>query len=429
MLSWSQFRELIKAELVPDAVVGTVSEGWSDLRYNGDLTLYFEKVRQMMLYNPLPPMDAQIMASRPFGQVLVQRIRSTMAQRGVTALPPPEWEQVVRSYVYETESAPGFHAWPQATLEPVFKNTKMRQAVVSPETDQSATSLRQVITQVLREVEEEEKPQLTPDVPQGIEEEEWDMQVAVMRAALAMPLSRVPANKIGKGPRPCFVCGSAEHSWVRCGQRKKGKCGVCASRDHYTRFCPQRFHPDPKALTKTTAQFGDKRTATPNLRTVEVTDVTTPDEEEAVLPKASTVICPEMMEDLPTDWALLRQACLVDAPDLSLPSVVEEKNIINGAKREDWKCNSAVGRSHQNRAADLPCQYRWKTSENVIRPRCQPLFHGLAVGNRQWHPSQSMPKLFFEYVSRYGTGSDSVGVYFERFCIWGCIIRMEVLSH
>ena len=88
VLSWNQFRELIKTELVPEAAMGTISDTWSDLRYHGDLGLYFEKVRHLTQCSPIPPAETQIRASKPFGQVLVEKVRSTLAQRGLTSLPP-----------------------------------------------------------------------------------------------------------------------------------------------------------------------------------------------------------------------------------------------------------------------------------------------------------------------------------------------------
>ena len=53
-----------------------------------------------------------------------------------------------------------------------------------------------------------------------------------------------PKRKIGKGPTPCFVCGSDQHAWIVCTKKKKGKCACCGSEAHLTRLCAQRYHPE-----------------------------------------------------------------------------------------------------------------------------------------------------------------------------------------
>ena len=134
-------------------------------------------------------------------------------------------------------------------------------------------TLRQVAADDLGDIlpEELEEPQITPDVPPGLEEEAWDTHVQVysLRISNVIPTPNVPANKIGKGNRPCFVCGSGEHSWIKCSQKKKGKCAVCGSRDHYTRFCAQRYRPDPQLISKLAGQSGAGRTRTPDISTSE----------------------------------------------------------------------------------------------------------------------------------------------------------------
>ena len=367
VLSWNQFRELIKMELVPEAALGTVSDTWSDLRYHGDLGLYFEKVRHLTQCSPIPPAETQLRASKPFGQVLVEKVRSTLAQRGLTSLPPPEWEQIVRSYVYEVENTPGFHSWAKGTLDPVFKQPKMRQATANYSTPTFLNGLEQEEeeTSILRQVtaediekglpELEEEPQLTPDVPLGLEEEAWDTHVQVYSLKISNVITAppVPTNKIGKGNRPCFVCGSGEHSWIKCSQKKKGKCAVCGSRDHYTRFCAQRYRPDPQLITKLAGQSGpnksrfnnaagetkapnkswNKMPPKPQMKTVQVVaEENLKDEEkeaqdamEEIRPVASSVICPDLVDEMVPDRCLLRQACAFGEPEIALPTWLKKR--------------------------------------------------------------------------------------------------------
>ena len=53
------------------------------------------------------------------------------------------------------------------------------------------------------------------------------------------------APRRGKGPTPCYVCGSDEHFWQRCEKRRKPPgCAVCSSKAHAPFACPQRYFPD-----------------------------------------------------------------------------------------------------------------------------------------------------------------------------------------
>ena len=71
-----------------------------------------------------------------------------------------------------------------------------------------------------------------------------------------------PARKYGKGPNPCWVCGSDKHSWYHCEKKRKGKCAACGSEAHLTRLCAQRFYAHP-------SQFASNNGAEPQKRPVQ----------------------------------------------------------------------------------------------------------------------------------------------------------------
>ena len=49
-------------------------------------------------------------------------------------------------------------------------------------------------------------------------------------------------RKIGKGPRPYWVCSSDVHSMYTCPHQKRGSaCKVCGSEAHLTKNCQQRY--------------------------------------------------------------------------------------------------------------------------------------------------------------------------------------------
>ena len=103
-------RELIQAELVPLVEKGSINAAWADLVFDGQLNTFFDKVRTMSLYHPLPPKELQIMSSRPFGSAFVDRVKGSVAQNGTRGLTVPQWEAMVRAYVKEQESHPNFQA-------------------------------------------------------------------------------------------------------------------------------------------------------------------------------------------------------------------------------------------------------------------------------------------------------------------------------
>ena len=200
-LSFEQLKEWVCIELVPLAEPGAAHLEWADLRYEGDLDAYFQKVRTLYLYHAMPPRECQVLAARPFGQALVDRVRAAAAPLGSDGLPPTHWEAIVRSFVTETEASPTFQSWAKGTLEPVHRHAKLRQ------------------TQVVAEAsDEEEEPEIPPDVPNGTREEEW---VAMLYSGVVAGGGR--ELKIGKGASPCFVCGEASHSWGEMLQEKEGQ--------------------------------------------------------------------------------------------------------------------------------------------------------------------------------------------------------------
>ena len=201
--------------------------------FDGKVDEYFTKVRAMSLYHPLSPKEVQIMASRPFGSLFVERVRGSTAQQGTRGLTIPQWEAMVKAYVKEQEAHPNFQSWGRGGLEPIHR--------VAPK-------LRQT-HQLQNEWGVTDKPEVPDDVPMNMDEEEWTLHVATLFSSFAGTSQGGKPLRIGSGPRPCFVCGQSDHSWVKCQKRRRGKCGVCGSENHFTRFCAQRFYPDPKLAT------------------------------------------------------------------------------------------------------------------------------------------------------------------------------------
>ena len=398
-LSWPQLRELIQTELVPSVETGSANAAWADLTFDGNTESFFTRVRAMSLYHPLSPKELQVMASRPFGSLFVERVKGSSAQNGVRGLSVPQWEAMVRAYVKEQEAHPNFQAWGRGGLEPIHRApNKLRAVCVSPDPE----------------------PQMLDDVPVGMDEEEWIARVAHLYSTSTPNPQGGRPLKIGKGPRPCFVCGSDAHSWIRCERKRRGKCGVCGGDNHYTRFCVQRFYPDPKL-----AATSPIKTSNPTSRCVltyehedhhDVHDTTTlmtdshlvEDKVEiecdapSTLPVESTVL-PVTNEQTPP-WPSIRQVNIEQADDLALPSWLKTRLTSNGSRTRIGKAiipidnPSVTGQLHFSTTVEgvqakmlydpgaSHCFIDWDWAHrNGIRIRLRPvsllnMFQGTALG-------------------------------------------------
>ena len=68
---------------------------------------------------------------------------------------------------------------------------------------------------------------------------------AVRRITYATTDKAQVVRKYGRGPNPCWVCGTDQYIWYHCDRKKKGRCAVCGSEGHLTRVCAQRYQPHP----------------------------------------------------------------------------------------------------------------------------------------------------------------------------------------
>ena len=223
LLSWSQLKELVKMEQLPDIDAGASFRKWNALTYDGDIEAYLKKVAELRLSHPLSPRDSYICGAQPLSASLAAKIQSLTRRMDMT---PPEWEEMLRVFVLRQEE----------DGRPVVakKHPKVRLAQVD---------------------EEEEVTSGTPaasDVPPGWEDEEW---MAALYAITATTPRGYASRKIGKGPRPCYICGADGHSWVNCAKKKAGRCGTCASQQHDTRNCWESYRPDPNSRPPSPRRF------------------------------------------------------------------------------------------------------------------------------------------------------------------------------
>ena len=100
LLSWSQLKELVKMEQLPDIDAGAAFRKWNALTYDGDIEAYIKKVAELRLSHPISPRDSYICGAQPLSSSLAAKIQSLTRRSDMT---PPEWEEMLRVYVLKRE--------------------------------------------------------------------------------------------------------------------------------------------------------------------------------------------------------------------------------------------------------------------------------------------------------------------------------------
>ena len=192
VLAFDQLVEWLRHEMVPSSVTTSSLQEWMDLKYEGNLDDYFQKVAMLDAYHPIDAKDALVMASRPFGTGLLQKLRAVDAAQNYLGINPSQWRDLVRNHVQEEESKPTFRAWANLNPKPRHHHQpKLRNA-------------RSTLPQAPNLVEEEASPPLSEDQSdeETMSDEQWNVALS-----FGMVTNGGRVMKIGQGMTPCFVCG------------------------------------------------------------------------------------------------------------------------------------------------------------------------------------------------------------------------------
>ena len=128
VLAFDQLVEWMRHEMIPSSVTTSSLQEWMDLKYEGNLEDYFQKVATLDAYHPIDSKDALVMASRPFGTGLLQKLRAVDAAQNYQGINPAQWRDLVRNHVQEEEGKPTFRAWANLNPKPRHHQPKLRQA-------------------------------------------------------------------------------------------------------------------------------------------------------------------------------------------------------------------------------------------------------------------------------------------------------------
>ena len=241
LVTFDQLLEWIKRELVPHSSTSDAVNSWCNLVYSGDVKKYINDLERLINHFPLRRESILIMATRPLGKEIQERVQLMDVQHGPCGITIAQLKKAIRSFLTlspyskpvarerdyggQTAFAPRtFRPRPVSTSQPQYHIHKDNIPTLSRE-PKPKTVLNAVNLTTSQEKEKKQSAQTAKQIEQS-----------------AIP-SILKKMRIGVGPTPCFVCGSDKHAWLDCPKKKKGRCACCGSEAHLTRFCAQRYVP------------------------------------------------------------------------------------------------------------------------------------------------------------------------------------------
>ena len=250
LVTFDQLLEWIKRELVPYSSTSDAINSWSELSYTGDVNKYIGDLERLINHFPLKRDTILIMATKPLGKDIQNRVQLMNLQYGPTGITIAQLKQAIKSFLsinqytrntmrerYQ-ERPPNFQPRqyrPNNQFRPNNQLYQVRKENI-PNTKDPKFNVANAIpnTQGNNNFKRNENHDNTTQ-PAGYTKNNDNMQ---QRSTAFIK------RKIGIGPTPCFVCGSDKHAWIDCAKKKKGRCACCGSEGHLTRMCAERYHPE-----------------------------------------------------------------------------------------------------------------------------------------------------------------------------------------
>ena len=219
VVTYEQLLEWIRTELVPLADPATAVLAWRQLRFLGDVDDYLRQLDQLSTHFPLPHETLLAMATEPLGREALSSVYKADQMHGPTGMPYTRLRKFIHAHLQEMTPSARKHladAPPMALGYGKSMNDRERRYPTN-------TAPRRPMQAHMFDLNSREVP------------EQQHTQ------------AERPPRRYGRGPNPCWVCGSDHHIWSACDKRKRGRCACCGSEAHMTRDCAQRFFPDPQA--------------------------------------------------------------------------------------------------------------------------------------------------------------------------------------
>ena len=219
VVTYEQLLKWIRTELVPLADPATAVLAWRQLRFLGDIDDYLRQIDQLSTHFPLPHETLLAMATEPLGREALSSVYKADQKHGPTGMPYTRLRKFIHAHLQEMTPSARKHLADAPPMALGYgKSTHNRERRYSTNTAPRRPMQAHMFDLNSREVPEQQHTQ-----------------------------AERPYRRYGRGPNPCWVCGSDNHIWSACDRRKRGRCACCGSDAHMTRDWAQRFFPDPQA--------------------------------------------------------------------------------------------------------------------------------------------------------------------------------------
>ena len=242
VLTFAQLVEWLRTELVPCANPEEAMAAWQQLAYRGDVEDYLKQYDKLTLCYPLSHALTLAQATQPLGSEVKAGAQRVDMQYGREGMSHRQLRQYLEFYLRELK--------PHESRTLAEKSV-MRGGFGAMPSHKGRTQLRQArdVNTTLTDGEEvftELSHGKATLMPKPLQSAVWGEQSKDGSLGQRRP------KKIGKGPRPCWVCGSDRHNMFLCPRQLKtsAKCKVCGSDAHLTKECHQRYFPQVEVPTR-----------------------------------------------------------------------------------------------------------------------------------------------------------------------------------
>ena len=231
VLSFKQLVEWLNTELVPCAKQDQSLAAWTKLAFRGDVHDYLAQFDKLTLCYPMSHDMTLQYATEPLGTAFYHSAKRANMHYGQMGMTYRDLRNYIEHYLKELKSG---------DLKLLTERSVSRGGfgAMAGGSQRNRHQLHQVAAEVAPAEEEapkrswkESEPRVR-NMPKPASTKVWG---DVPKDGSRGPR---PKKKFGKGPRPCWVCGSDEHNMYTCPQQKRGSalCRVCGSEAHLVSY-------------------------------------------------------------------------------------------------------------------------------------------------------------------------------------------------
>ena len=238
LVTYEQLLEWMRHELVPDSNPALPYMEWNTLRFRGNVEDYMKQIERLMEYFPIQRDTMIACLAKPISLEFTAELRNMDIR--LEGMSNPKLKEVIKNHLVSIRNQPAHRQLHQDRQIPRFDPDRRHQSgPIYP--NRHDVCIHAATKETTQSNPKDSTPSSTPS-PKGS-----STPAKPFPRPAADPAHTYLAAKYGEGPTPCYVCGTKQHGWLQCPKKKRGKCGVCGSEAHWTRYCRQCFHPQPQA--------------------------------------------------------------------------------------------------------------------------------------------------------------------------------------